>query len=187
MKNFVLLICLLSVIAPAHAAVYKWVDEKGNAIKYSDKPQKPGDKPISMPKPALEFKSQPAPVTTPVPSTETTSEEPTQQEQGNATVYSAVQILSPEDQATIRANSGSFPISIASEPELDTQAGHHYVIMVDGTKHQQATNTSFELTNIDRGQHAIAVEIQDQEGQTLVSSNTVTVFVHKVSILHRAH
>jgi len=187
MKNIVLMVCLSMVLVPAYGAVYKYVDEKGNVIKYSDKPQKPGDKPISMPKPALEYQSKPAPATPPAATPETTTEQPKQEEQSSATVYSAVEILNPEDQATIRANSGSIPVSIASEPTLDTSAGHHYVVIVDGTQHQQTTATSFQLTDIDRGQHAISVEIQDQDGQTLVSSNSVTVFVHKASVLHRAH
>ena len=187
MKFLAFLVSLLIVLTPAYGAVYKYVDEKGNVIKYSDKPQKPGDKPISMPKPALEYQSKPAPETTPAPASEPTEQNPEQQEQSNITVYSAVAIIKPDDQATIRANGGSFPISVASEPALDTDAGHHYVVMLDGVAHQQTTATNFDLTGIDRGQHAISVEIQDQDGQTLVSSSAVTVFVHKASVLHRVH
>lgn len=173
------LLMVLPLISPA--AVYKHVDSEGNLIKYSDQPQKPGDKPLKMPKPAVETEfEKPAPGST----APRTANQPKRKEQKQekaekktVTAYTAVAILKPDDEQAIRANSGVFPIELASQPALDSSSGHRYVILVDGEKHTENTSNTFNLENMARGAHSISAEIRDQEGNVLVSSSSKTVYV----------
>jgi len=182
MRKIIFFVGLVCFTALAQAAVYKHVDEQGHVIKYSDKPQKPGDKPIDLPKPALTIESKPVPESTPTPAPQTKPAESEQQTKPE-TVYAAVAFIKPDDQAVIRANGGVFPVELASQPELDVDAGHHYTIMVDDDPHQDSIETHFNLENVDRGTHTLAVEVRDRSGHTLSSSSSITVYVQKASVL----
>ena len=169
---------LLCLAFSAQSAVYKHVDEHGNLIKYSDQPQKPGDKPLDLPKPAAtsESSEQPRPSFKPSKTKEPASEPKP------VTAYVAVAIIKPENEEAIRANGGIFPIELASQPALDTAAGHRYVIVVDGKKHQKSHEAKFDLENMDRGEHSISAEIHDKSGKVLTSSSSIKVFVLKASV-----
>ena len=167
----------------AHAAVYKHVDEEGRLIKFSDQPQKPGDKPLDMPKPAMEYKSE-APPKKAKPQRKTNQpvrKEKERKEKKSVIAYTAVAIMKPENNEAIRANSGSFPIEVVSQPTLDNRSGHRYVIMVDGEKHTQNTSNKFNLENMERGEHSISVEIWDREGNSMASSSSTTIYVLRAS------
>jgi hypothetical protein len=181
MKNSLVFMLLISICIFANAEVYKHVDEQGKVIKYSEFPQKPGDKPMSVPKSAVVIDNPEAPPAVFTPPTKQSPDSET--EQTPVTEYVAVAIVKPDDQETIRANGGTFAIELASQPELDVKAGHQYVILVDGTRHQEGTTNQLQLTDMERGQHSIQVEIQDAQGQSMISSSSVTVYVQKASAL----
>lgn len=177
LKLLFLLILTLPLLT--QAAVYKHVDDEGRLIKYSDQPQKPGDKPIKMSKPAMEFESKtPAKKAKPNRDANKPKRKEREQEEKKAVVgYSAVAILKPDDEQAIRANGGSFPIEVVSQPALDAKSGHRYVIMVDGEKHAQSGNSKFNLNNMERGTHSISAEIHDKDGNALASSSSKTIYV----------
>lgn len=163
------------------AAIYKHVDSEGRLIKYSDQPQKAGDKPIEISKPALEEnsdtetrKSRPKPIPN---KPKSKPRKPETDEPKAVIAYSAVAILKPADEEAIRANGGVFPVELASQPALDTESGHRYVIMVDGKKHTQSTETRFNLENMDRGAHSISAEIHDRKGNSLATSSSTKIYV----------
>ena len=175
-----IIILLLSFAFIGQAAVYKHVDENGNVIKYSDQPQHPGDKPMSVPPPAMTFDSTP-PATLGTPS----SSEGKKADEENSkpeTSYSAVTFVKPDNDEAIRANGGVFPVTVASQPALDAEAGHHYVVLVDGEKHQTSESTTFQLENMNRGTHSISVEIVNSKGETLVNSSNITIHVLRASV-----
>jgi len=123
MKKFYISLFFLTFFATAgQAAVYKWVDEEGNLLRYSDVPQKPGDQPMDMPKPALEYDSKtPAAIPEFKPST-TSAPEKKPEESQPVTAYSAVTIMNIRDDEGVRANGGVFDIKLASQPALDADA-----------------------------------------------------------------
>ncbi|WP_455220950.1 DUF4124 domain-containing protein [Kaarinaea lacus] len=178
MKKIYISLFLLSFFAVAvQAAVYKWVDDEGNAIKYSDVPQKAGDKPIDVPPPAMEFESKtPAsiPEFKPPPSS---SEKAPSDERKIVTAYSAVTIMNIRDDEGIRANGGIFSIKLASQPPLDAASGDRYVVMIDGAAHQSSDSTEFQLENLVRGTHTISVQVQNENGSVLASSSPITMHV----------
>jgi hypothetical protein len=176
-------LCLLLLILPltAHAAVYKHVDDEGRLIKYSDQPQKPGDKPITMSKPSMVYESE-KPEQKSTPKRTVTKEKSKEKQEATPVVaYSAVAILKPEDEEAIRANSGSFPIELASQPALDANSGHRYVIIVDGEKHTESASARITLKNMDRGAHTISAEIWDKSENILASSSNKKIYVLRAS------
>lgn len=192
MKNFIyhdsmflkflglsLAMALITLPQISQADVYKHVDEEGRLIKYSDQPQKPGDKPITLSKPSMTYGSK--------PSKNTEDERPANKPQRMekkveetsrpVTTYIAVAILKPNDEESIRANGGEFSIELASQPGLDVKSGHRYVVLVDGEKHAESQSATFNLENMDRGAHSISAEIRDGEDNVLVSSTSKTIYV----------
>ena len=178
MKNLILIISLLGLAFFAQAAVYKHVDEEGNVIKYSDVPQKPGDKPINVPPPAMEFESKTSPaVTTFKPSTSSPSKSKESEERKPVTAYVAVTIMNIEDDQGVRANGGIFNIKLASQPALDAEAGHRYAVLINGNVHQKSEIAEFTLENLERGTQHISVQVQDRDGSVLASSTPITMHV----------
>lgn len=178
MKKISLSLLLLGVFAvTGQAAVYKHVDEEGNLLRYSDVPQKPGDEPMDMPPPAMEFDSK-TPASAPEfkPSTSSPAAEK-REERTPVTAYSAVTIMNIRDDEGIRANGGIFSIKLASQPALDAAAGHRYMVMIDGAAHQKSDSAEFQLENLVRGTHSISVQILDRDGSVLTSSSPITMHV----------
>jgi hypothetical protein len=175
--TLITLVLLSSLAITVQAAVYKHVDEEGNVIRYSDVPQKAGDEPMKVPPPALEYDSgTPAsvPEFKPAPSP---PDKAKNEEHKPATAYMAVTILNIQNDEGIRANGGIFAIQLASQPALDTQAGHRYVVLIDGAAHQTSDSAAFQLENLQRGTHSISVQVQDKDGSILTSSSPVTMHV----------
>ena len=178
LSTAILGILLLAVSFAAIGAVYKHVDDHGKLIKYSDQPQKPGDKPVKMSKPAMVYESE-KPVNTPATKRATTERKkmPKEAESTSVIAYVAVAIMKPENEEAIRANGGSFPIEVVSQPALDVKAGHRYVVVVDGEKRNKSSQTKITLENMDRGAHSISVEIRDKEDNVMVSSSSKNIYV----------
>ncbi|WP_455365318.1 hypothetical protein [Kaarinaea lacus] len=177
MNNLILLILLLSLSFVVHAAVYKHVDDEGNVIKYSDMPQKPGDKPINVPPPAMEFKSTTPPASTVFQPDTKSSKQTEKEERKPVTAYVAVTIMNMQDDQGIRANGGIFPIKLASQPALDAEAGHRYAVVIDNEPHQTSDKASFELQNLLRGTHSIQAQVKDRDGSVLASSSPITIHI----------
>ncbi|MCI0504485.1 MAG: DUF4124 domain-containing protein [Gammaproteobacteria bacterium] len=175
--TLITLVLLSSLAITVQAAVYKHVDEEGNVIRYSDVPQKAGDEPMKVPPPALEYDSNtPAsvPEFKPVPSS---PGEAQSEDRKPVTAYMAVTILNIQNDEGIRANGGIFAIQLASQPALDTEAGHRYVVLIDGAAHQKSDSVAFQLENLQRGTHSINVQIEDRDGSVLTSSSPITIHV----------
>lgn len=95
--------------------------------------------------------------------------------------YESVAITRPADDATIRENSGQLSVSTSLSPALNPN--HALALYLDGKKVAQNTSGSFQLNNIDRGTHSLQVHILDHAGKTLLSSQSVTIHLHRVSII----
>jgi len=174
MKNLILFISLLGLTFFVQAAVYKHVDEEGNAIKYSDIPQNPGDKPINVPPPAMEFESTTPPASTTFKSS---SKKPESEERKPVTAYVAVTIMNIEDDQGVRANGGIFHIKLASQPALDADAGHRYAVVINGAVHQKSDTAEFKLKNLERGTQHINAQVLGRDGSVLTSSSPITMHV----------
>ena len=92
--------------------------------------------------------------------------------------YRSVAIAWPQDEA-IRANDGSIRIVAATEPELEPE--HRAVVLLDGQAAQQSDGLTFDLTELDRGRHELAVQIIDGDGAVLAESRPKIIHLLRAS------
>lgn len=149
--------------------VYRHVDESGN-VTFSDQPQQGADK-IEV-EPANVHNFPKAPAIKPLPDNRETDFR-----------YRALTILYPENDTTLR-NTGDISVSAAVDPKLKKQ---HQVRFTDNGQAvaEPTKELSIQLKNLSRGSHQLQAQILDEKGKVLISSNPVTVHVHRTSILHK--
>jgi len=158
------------LIAPSLVAadVYRWIDEDGNII-YSDKPHPNAEKIKN-----LDVQTYEAPQLPPI------EERP--QTIPQATGYERVEITQPANDASIRDNSGNVGVSVELSPGLDVGQGHRLQLFVDGTAFGQAgEQTSFQLSNVDRGTHTLRAAVIGGDGKELATSGATTFHLHRIS------
>lgn len=148
---------------PSQSAVYKWVDDQG-VVHYTDKPPTDGAQPAKLPPlqtykegttPNLrKFEKPGAPATT----------------QGAA----QIDIVTPAHDETFRER--TVPIAVMVTPQL--KAGQKLIYLLDGVPASApTTQTSYALTEVDRGTHTVSVTVVDEAGNQYGSSPSVTVHV----------
>ena len=92
-----------------------------------------------------------------------------------------VLISHPEDNATIRDNTGSVYVSGGIKPIF--KRGLKIQLYLDGKPTQEPqTHSMFALRNIDRGEHQIRMELIDEKGKVIASSKLVTFYMHRSSV-----
>ncbi|MBR9728097.1 DUF4124 domain-containing protein [Shewanella intestini] len=166
--RLIILITLLTLSFSSFAAVYRWVDENGK-VHYSDEPQsnasemelnKNTQNTISINPPKLLNNNS---------------------NQTNSNINYSVAILSPSEEATIRSNTGTIKVSASISPRLPQ--GAFYTLLLNGQiKVQPQASSMFTLSNVDRGEHTIVVNVVTQNGKVLASSSPRTIFLHRASL-----
>ncbi|MBU2924214.1 DUF4124 domain-containing protein [Colwellia sp. 4_MG-2023] len=170
MIKFLLLILLISIIAPVNASttkIYLWRNEAGQLV-YSDTPS-PG---------AEEVKTNPGHVI------ESSSSIDIQlldiQKEIVPEDYQII-INHPKNHDTIRDNTGSILISAMIQPRF--KRGLKVQLILDGEAYQTPQNhTQFSLRNIDRGEHQIKMQVFNEEGKVIALSDPITFYMHRASI-----
>lgn len=93
-----------------------------------------------------------------------------------------VLISQPEDQATIRDNTGSVYIEGRITPRF--QRGLRVRLVFDGLAYGEPQNSAvFVLRDIDRGEHTIQLELIDQNGKLIAVSPVTTFYLHRASVI----
>lgn len=159
---------MLSLV-PAAADVYRSVDENGHVV-FSDKPS-PGAEKVDIPPPQ----------TMPAEQVKNPDIKPSVHKQ-TSPGYKNLAIVSPKNQQAIRANDGNVTVSVAVNPPLRPEDG--LVLYLDGDKQSRTKSKTFNLANLDRGQHEAHVEITDTDGNVIKTSPSITFYVLRHSILH---
>ena len=143
--------------------VYKWVDEQG-VVHYTDKPPSDGAQPAKLP--ALQTYKE---GTTPnlrkfeKPGATATTERSAQ-----------IDIVTPAHDETFRER--TVPVAVMVTPQL--RAGQKLIYLLDGVPASPpTTQTSYALTEVDRGMHTVSVTVVDEAGNQYGSSSPVTVHV----------
>jgi hypothetical protein len=176
MNRQISLLALLAsfLMAPAFAqGIYKWEDENGQ-IHYSDMPHK-GAAEVEM-QPLQTFSMPDA------------AEDSTSAAEENAVAddaYQSIQITSPDGEETIWNTGGNVTVSLSLLPRLQT--GHKVRLFMDGKllADMPQGQDSVELTSIERGEHSMRAEVQDQTGATLITSEPVTFFYQRTTVNSR--
>ncbi len=168
---FLLIIFTLSVASAA--TVYTWVDQNGATV-FSDQPQ-PGASSLNVVPPKSGSTAPSAPVAPTFPTLPS-----------SAVTYEEIVIVVPEDQSTVRDNSGNMQVSVVVKPTL--QKGDKVAILIDGKPvGQPQAATNFMLNAVDRGQHTLEADVVNSSGRVLIKSKSVTFFIHQAHIDASGH
>lgn len=183
MKRLTFLILAAIVLAaPAWADTYKWTDADGH-VHYSDNPPQ-GVNAQRVDMPALNTMRPPAP---PPPSASTGSSgagsgngqgAPAEQ------TYDGLAVLQPAPEANIWADDGKVNVNLSVSPRLFP--GDGVIVLMDGNRMTQPTpRLTFTLENVNPGEHSLMAVIVNGEGQVMVRSPAVKIYVHHHSILRK--
>ncbi|MGH8428036.1 MAG: DUF4124 domain-containing protein [Gammaproteobacteria bacterium] len=172
MRWLSLLAVLVSALALADTAVYRWVDANG-VVHYSDQPH-PGAVKVDLGAPqVIDFKA-PAPLTmTPPPITVVRPALAPQQ-------Y-VLRILAPADGTTLRPINNQVGVRVAVAPPLGGNSELQYLL--DGQAVSAPTTaTTLLLQQVYRGTHTLTVTALGPDGEAAGSVSS-TFYVHQHSAL----
>ena len=173
--RFFSLLLILTVPISMHAEIYSWTDATGNMV-FSDQPQ-----------------SNATVVQLPAEQVYSSNISENNQPDDNQGIvknsfandspkYTRINLLSPSDEATIRDNNGIVTVNLELAPHLIS--GDQIAIVLDGHQlGQLQTITSFNLTNLDRGEHQLQINILNKNGQLVGSSQSVQFYMHRAQSL----
>lgn len=186
-QNRLLLLLLIfnAVSMAATDKIYSWRDKNG-VLVFSDSPPKSAardvrevkidDKAINIPMADTSI-LQPA-VTPMSPRSERTTTD--------QAASHHITITQPADQSTIRDNAGTVQVSASISPDIDPNIakGQRLLLKLDGKPWDKPRRQGrFMLSNIDRGEHQIVVELINAEGKVIAVSPVHTFHMHRHSIL----
>lgn len=153
------------------AAVYKWVDDKGE-VNYSDRPHPGAQEMTNLDVPTYVSPPPPPPASAKsTPSTHT------------AKSYESLAITRPGNDEGVRSNNGDVSVSVAVLPELHTDLGHRLGILLDGALIADPSDaTEFQLNNIERGSHTLQAVVFEASGNAVAESPPVTIHLYRQSL-----
>ena len=159
---------LLSLALPAGAQIYQYKDANGNTVYTDQLPEGQKAKTVDLP-PANQVKvpaaSQPV---APKPSVST------------AQPYQEISLIDLPSEEALRVNNGTFSVRAQLTPALRT--GHQLQLVLDGQPYgAPSAGTVLQLTQIDRGDHTLAVQVL-AGNQVVQSSAPVTFTVQRVHL-----
>lgn len=163
----------LALAGLANAQIYKSVDANG-VVTFSDTPPKsPQDKAEKLETPSRVNSMQAIPIT---------SEDVGSRDGGETEAERTLSIVSPMNNATIPMGAGIFDVAVEAKPELGD--GESLELYLDGEKVGEAqTELSWTLTYVIRGAHTLEAKWMSEDGSILATSEPITVFVLRPSIL----
>lgn len=171
MRTFLLLLLLTTALA-SQAAIYKWVDSRGE-VHYSDTPTRDAEE-VQLSDPTIY-----------TPTGNRGSSEPTERlpgpRPGSSVPYASFTILSPGSNEMVQANGGRVTVRFTAQPGL--QEGHYIQPVLDGRILSRLYQTTLQLENVERGAHMIHASIHDAAGRLMARSNIVQFFVRQVSVI----
>ncbi|MES2817733.1 MAG: DUF4124 domain-containing protein [Pseudomonadota bacterium] len=160
---------LLSLALPAGAQIYTYTDAKGNKVYTNQPPDGVEVKALDLP----EINSVPMPVP---PADNGSATNPAA---GAAAIYSTLQLADLPTEEAIRANNGTFSVTINVAPAL--KPGHLLQLMLDGQPYgQPSPGQRLQMENIDRGEHSLMVQVLSG-GKPIQQSQAVNFAMQRVN------
>lgn len=156
--------------------VYKTTDKYGNVI-YSDNPntarQEETTEKVEVRPTNIMPASEPM-------RTERLSPESEEEKEDNGHPDYNVSIVSPNPEASVPP--GQRDLIIAATSDHPLQKGAQFAYYMNGELLGRETINNYSIREIIRGTHTLQVKVESAEGEVLSSSESVTVYVHRVSI-----
>jgi hypothetical protein len=167
MRITLLIFALLFASTAAHAdKVYKWVDAQGNVL-YTDQPRKGAQE--------IKIAKQP-------PSAAPTTLASVQDDRSR---YSAVTLVVPTNEDTIRDNEGNVKVAVNVVPALRADLGDRIRLSLDGGALESDVGSSeVLLSGLDQGTHILQAVVTDKNGRVLASSDPVEFYLKHWSLLN---
>jgi hypothetical protein len=158
-------------------SIYRWENKDGTVV-YSDEPPPKSTE-------ASKIEPEELPALQVIPSLDVPAPAPPAADQAAkpSRAYEYFSISQPQAESSIRANDGSVTIALSLQPSLSTAAGHSIHLYLDGNEIAQGAQTSFRLNDVDRGTHSLRAEVKTRDGETLISTNTITFTLLRYSRL----
>jgi hypothetical protein len=171
MRILLLLFGLIPVLAVA--GIYKYVTPDGR-VEYSDQPREG----------AAEVEVTPLQTYAPPPLPKKMTTET--QSQARATTAYQVSIMTPQDDATVRENTGRVVVSLQVVPSLEEDSNYTLQLLLDGQPVGRAsTRLKYTLTDVDRGTHTLQAKLLNPLGTSVAQSEVITFYMRRMSILFR--
>lgn len=151
----------------AATPIYTWQDAQGQT-HFSDMPHQ-GAETVTLAPPATATLDQPA--------------TPALRDAQPASPPLRLTLASPADQQTLRENNGDITLVLTTNRPL---AAHEQIqVLLDGAPFgPPQARLHWQLHNIDRGSHRLQAQII-KDGKVIASSQDITVFLHRASVLSR--
>ena len=170
MKRILILLVLFA--CQAHAEVYKSINADGEVV-YSDTPTQGAER-LNMP--ALPTYTPP-PLATPG---FTPAQAPEKKD-----YYESFAFISPTNEETVRNNLGILNIQLKLTPALQGRLRHRVQFFLNGEPYGTPVgNTSLTISNLDRGDYILSAAVVDADGNTLISTGDIVVYMKRHSILN---
>ena len=164
-------VILSSLLAVAEDTVYRSIDKNGNAV-FTDQATENAQE--------IEIKETANYTETAPTYTSTSKTKNSYKSMG----YTSLSILQPASEEAIRSNSGNLTVSYSLQPALESK--HSTELLIDGSPVQSSgSGGSFSLTNIDRGTHTLMVQVIDDSGSVLITSDSVMITMLRYAQVRR--
>ena len=146
--------------------IYVWVDENGKVV-YSDTPR-PGAEELKMKDPNIVSSNI---------DTSVLDIKPKKLED-----KFEVEVTQPKDNQTIRDNTGSLLVQGRIKPLF--KQGYTIQLMLDDQPYQTPQpHALFRLSNVDRGEHQLKMQLLNDKGKVIASSDPITFYMHRASVI----
>lgn len=172
MRTLLLLFGLMPALVAA--GIYKYVTPDGR-VEYSDQPREG----------AAEVEVTPLQTYTPppLPKMKTIGQTKTQ---AQATTAYQVSIITPQDDATVRENTGRVEVALQVTPSLEADSNYSLQLLFDGQPvGKTSSSLKYTLTNVDRGTHTLQAKLLGPSGTSVAHSKAITFHMRRISILFR--
>ena len=162
-------------IAAFAVDTYRWTDEQG-VVHYSDKPH-PGAEVIQL----REAQSYSTPPLERASALSRSRDDGTTQA-ADAGAYESLSITSPTAEEVLWNLGGTLNVNMSLRPRL--QRGHAIELYYDGTlvSPPRARRLSYQVNDVNRGEHSLRAQIVDASGNTLTGSDTIKFYVQQTAI-----
>lgn len=164
-----LLACLLLILAlPISAQIYKYTDAKGNVVFSQQAPE-------GVKSEIVELQH-----TNTIPAVPTRQPQASAKPSHSGQPYQILELIDLPTEAALRDNDGNFSVTVRIEPTLRPE--HQLRLLIDGKAHGQGSqNTALTVTELDRGEHRLAVEVI-AGGKGIQKSSERTITVQRTSV-----
>ncbi|MDG1752799.1 MAG: DUF4124 domain-containing protein [Thalassotalea sp.] len=93
-----------------------------------------------------------------------------------------VEVTQPANNATIRDNTGSVYVSGRIKPIF--KQGLKIQLLLDNQPYEKPQSHSmFVLRNIERGEHQLKMDLINDKGKVIASSEPITFYMHRASVI----